>query len=59
MSAKATSERPDGYVVHPGTPQPGTVATYEDHRMAMAFALLGLVLSFCSSTMDREWLFKR
>ncbi|MDQ2649024.1 MAG: 3-phosphoshikimate 1-carboxyvinyltransferase [Actinomycetota bacterium] len=36
-------EEPDGYVVHPGTPQPGTVATYEDHRMAMAFALLGLV----------------
>lgn len=36
-------EEPDGLVVHPGAPAPGTVATYEDHRMAMSFALLGLV----------------
>jgi 3-phosphoshikimate 1-carboxyvinyltransferase len=35
-------EEPDGFVVHPGTPQPARVATYEDHRMAMSFALLGL-----------------
>jgi 3-phosphoshikimate 1-carboxyvinyltransferase len=35
-------EEPDGFVVHPGTPQPATVATYHDHRMAMSFALLGL-----------------
>ncbi|HEY8544147.1 MAG TPA: 3-phosphoshikimate 1-carboxyvinyltransferase [Acidimicrobiales bacterium] len=35
-------EEPDGFVVHPGTPQPATVATYDDHRMAMSFALLGL-----------------
>jgi 3-phosphoshikimate 1-carboxyvinyltransferase len=33
----------DGFVVHPGTPQPATVRTYDDHRMAMSFALLGLV----------------
>jgi len=36
-------ERPDGFAVHPG---PGvratTVRTYGDHRMAMAFALVGL-----------------
>jgi 3-phosphoshikimate 1-carboxyvinyltransferase len=32
----------DGFVVHPGDPVPATVATYDDHRMAMAFALLGL-----------------
>ncbi len=32
----------DGLLIHPGTPQPGTVATYHDHRMAMSFALLGL-----------------
>jgi 3-phosphoshikimate 1-carboxyvinyltransferase len=36
-------EEPDGYVVRPGPAQPGTVATYDDHRMAMAFALLGLI----------------
>ena len=33
----------DGFVVEPGTPRPGQVATYDDHRMAMSFALLGLV----------------
>ena len=32
----------DGWIIHPGTPTPGTVETYEDHRMAMSFALLGL-----------------
>jgi 3-phosphoshikimate 1-carboxyvinyltransferase len=36
-------EEPDGFVVHPGVPQPGSVETYDDHRMAMSFALLGLV----------------
>jgi 3-phosphoshikimate 1-carboxyvinyltransferase len=35
-------ETADGFVVHPGTPRPATVATYGDHRMAMSFALLGL-----------------
>jgi 3-phosphoshikimate 1-carboxyvinyltransferase len=35
-------EEPDGFVVHPGTPQPARVRTYDDHRMAMSFALLGL-----------------
>jgi 3-phosphoshikimate 1-carboxyvinyltransferase len=35
-------EAPDGFVVHPGIPQPARVATYGDHRMAMSFALLGL-----------------
>lgn len=33
----------DGFVVEPGVPRPGRVATYDDHRMAMSFALLGLV----------------
>jgi 3-phosphoshikimate 1-carboxyvinyltransferase len=28
--------------VHPGTVQPATVETYNDHRMAMSFALIGL-----------------
>ncbi len=35
-------ELDDGIRVHPATPQPATVQTYDDHRMAMSFALLGL-----------------
>ncbi|MEA3056619.1 MAG: 3-phosphoshikimate 1-carboxyvinyltransferase [Actinomycetota bacterium] len=35
-------EEADGFVVRPGAPMPGLVATYDDHRMAMSFALLGL-----------------
>jgi 3-phosphoshikimate 1-carboxyvinyltransferase len=35
-------EEADGYTVKPGVPKPGRVDTYEDHRMAMSFALLGL-----------------
>jgi 3-phosphoshikimate 1-carboxyvinyltransferase len=35
-------EEPDGFVVRPGVPQPARVRTYDDHRMAMSFALLGL-----------------
>ncbi|MBM4076552.1 MAG: 3-phosphoshikimate 1-carboxyvinyltransferase, partial [Planctomycetes bacterium] len=38
-------EFPDGMTIHPGTPTPGTVATYDDHRMAMSFSLLGLKVS--------------
>jgi len=33
-------EEEDGFVVHPGTPQPATVETYDDHRMAMSFGVL-------------------
>jgi len=36
-------EQPDGFVVHPGAPHGATIETYGDHRMAMSFALLGLV----------------
>ncbi len=32
----------DGFVIHPGEPRPAVVHTYDDHRMAMSFALLGL-----------------
>ncbi len=35
-------EEDDGFVVHPGATQPAEVHTYEDHRMAMSFAVLGL-----------------
>ncbi len=35
-------EHDDGLTVHPGTVQPAVIETYDDHRMAMSFALLGL-----------------
>ena len=35
-------EEPDGLLIGPGTPRAARIATYEDHRMAMSFALLGL-----------------
>lgn len=35
-------EHEDGMTIHPGTPQPALIQTYDDHRMAMSFALLGL-----------------
>ena len=35
-------EHPDGMTIHPGPLHAGTVATYDDHRMAMSFSLLGL-----------------
>ncbi len=35
-------EHSDGMTIQPGPVQPGTVATYDDHRMAMSFALIGL-----------------
>jgi 3-phosphoshikimate 1-carboxyvinyltransferase len=39
IRAEATD---DGFVVQPGTPRPARIATYDDHRMAMSFALVGL-----------------
>ncbi len=38
----ACSEEEDAVVIHPGMPKPAVVQTYDDHRMAMAFALIGL-----------------
>jgi 3-phosphoshikimate 1-carboxyvinyltransferase len=35
-------EESDGLVVYPGAPRGGRVETYEDHRMAMSFSVLGL-----------------
>ncbi len=32
----------EGFVIQPSDPSPGIVHTYDDHRMAMSFALLGL-----------------
>ena len=39
----SADEESDGFVVRPGVPRPAQVETYDDHRMAMSFALLGLV----------------
>ena len=37
------AEFDDGFVIRPdGLPRPATFETYDDHRMAMAFALVGL-----------------
>ncbi len=36
-------ELPDGFRVEPGTVTGGVVHTHDDHRMAMAFTILGLV----------------
>ncbi len=41
LGVRADAE-PDGIVVYPGSVDPGVVETYDDHRMAMSFALLGL-----------------
>jgi len=38
----SAEEESDGFVVRPGTPKPGAVETYDDHRMAMSFSILGL-----------------
>jgi 3-phosphoshikimate 1-carboxyvinyltransferase len=32
----------DGMTIHPGTPHGAVVQTYDDHRIAMAFSVLGL-----------------
>jgi len=38
----SVEEHDDGMTIHPGPLHGGTVATYDDHRMAMSFSLLGL-----------------
>lgn len=35
-------EEDDGFTIRPGAVHPARVRTYDDHRMAMSFALLGL-----------------
>ena len=36
------NELDDGFEIHPGPLRPAVVQTYDDHRMAMSFALIGL-----------------
>lgn len=35
-------EDDDGMTIHPGPLRPATIHTYDDHRMAMSFSLIGL-----------------
>lgn len=35
-------EEQEAVTIYPGTPKPAVIQTYDDHRMAMAFALTGL-----------------
>src|SRR5690606_2773645 len=35
-------EHDDGLTIHPGPMKPAVIDTYDDHRMAMSFAILGL-----------------
>lgn len=37
-----TEEHTDGYTIHPGPVSPACIKTYDDHRMAMSFSLIGL-----------------
>jgi 3-phosphoshikimate 1-carboxyvinyltransferase len=38
-------EAPDGLIIQGGVPVPAKIETYNDHRMAMGFAIAGLVVS--------------
>jgi 3-phosphoshikimate 1-carboxyvinyltransferase len=38
------SELDDGLVIEPGPPHPAVLSTHHDHRLAMAFGLLGLAV---------------
>lgn len=38
-----TDEGPDWITIYPGQPKPGVVESYDDHRVSMAFSLLGLL----------------
>jgi 3-phosphoshikimate 1-carboxyvinyltransferase len=37
-------DHPEGWTIHPGPVAPTTFETYDDHRMAMSFALIGLAV---------------
>jgi 3-phosphoshikimate 1-carboxyvinyltransferase len=44
MLGATVTELPDGLVIAPGPLRPGTFGTYDDHRLAMAAAVLGLAV---------------
>lgn len=42
IRCEADVHSPGSVTIYPGTPQAGVVKTYDDHRMAMGFSLIGL-----------------
>ena len=48
-------ESADSLIVHPGEPAPATIETYDDHRMAMAFALVGNVVVDDPGCVAKTW----
>jgi 3-phosphoshikimate 1-carboxyvinyltransferase len=42
---QSVQEHPDGLTIEPALVRPATIETYDDHRMAMSFAITGLVAS--------------
>ena len=46
-------EAPDGLIIQGGVPVPAKIETYNDHRMAMSFAVAGLVVS-CIEIRDKK-----
>ncbi len=40
----AVEDNPDGIAIEPSTLSPAAIETYEDHRIAMSFAVAGLKL---------------
>lgn len=42
LGAKVETTRDTIHITPPASPMPATIATYDDHRMAMSFALAGL-----------------
>lgn len=44
----SVEDRPDGFSIFPAAPRPTTFETYDDHRMAMSLALIGLRTPGCA-----------
>lgn len=42
IRCEADVHSPGSITIYPGTPIPGVIETYDDHRMAMGFSLIGL-----------------
>jgi 3-phosphoshikimate 1-carboxyvinyltransferase len=40
----SAAETADGLIIHGGQPHAAAIDTYEDHRIAMSFAIAGLVI---------------
>ncbi|PJE61831.1 3-phosphoshikimate 1-carboxyvinyltransferase, partial [Candidatus Roizmanbacteria bacterium CG10_big_fil_rev_8_21_14_0_10_39_12] len=45
MNIQTESPDEDTLIIHGGNPKPATIDTYNDHRMAMSFAVAGAKLN--------------